>query len=77
MIYPVECYISTKDTEGQHVIFAVLTLRCGESKTSAPRLLFFFRQLHPIIKVAMILDMVGVAVLVHPMDEIFRPVDIA
>ena len=77
MIYSMECYIPTEDAEGQHVIFAVLALRCSESKASAALFLFLLRQLHPIIKVTMILDVIGVAVLVHPLDEIFRPVDIA
>lgn len=77
MIYTVECYIPTEDAEGQHVIFAVLALRCSESKASAALFLFLLRQLHPIIKVTMVFDVIGVAVLVHPLDEIFRPVDIA
>lgn len=77
MIYSVECYLPTEDAEGQHVIFAVLALRCSESKASAALFLFLLRQLHPIIKVTMVLDLIGVAVLVHPLDEIFRPVDIA
>ena len=77
MIYPMERYIPTEDAEGQHVAFAVLALRCSESKASAALFLFLLRQLHPIIKVTMILDVIGVAVLVHPLDQIFRPVDIA
>ena len=77
MIYTVECYIPTEDAEGQHVVFAILALRCSESKTPATLFLFLLRQLHPIIKVAMVFDLIGVAVLVHPLDEIFRPVDIA
>ena len=77
MIYTVECYIPTEDAEGQHVVFAILALRCSESKASATLFLFLLRQLHPIIKVTMVLDLIGVAVLVHPLDEIFRPVDIA
>lgn len=77
MIYTVECYIPTEDAEGQHVVFAILALRCSESKAPATLFLFLLRQLHPIIKVAMVFDLIGVAVLVHPLDEIFRPVDIA
>lgn len=77
MVYVMKCYVTTEDAEGQHVIFAVLALRCSESKASAALFLFLLRQLHPIIKVTMILDVIGVAVLVHPLDEIFRPVDIA
>ena len=77
MIYPMERYIPTEDAEGQHVIFAVLALRCSERKAPAALFLFLLRQLHPIIKVTMILDVIGIAVLVHPLDEIFRPVDTA
>lgn len=77
MVYVMKCYVTTEDAEGQHVIFAVLALRCSESKASAALFLFLLRQLHPIIKVAMVFDVIGVAVLVHPLDEIFRPVDIA
>ena len=77
MIYVMKCYVATEDAEGQHVVFAVLALRCSESKAPAALFLFLLRQLHPIIKVTMILDVIGVAVLVHPMDEIFRPVDVA
>ena len=77
MIYPMECYVPTEDAEGQHVVFAVLALRCSEGKASATLFLFLLRQLHPIIKVTMVLDLIGVAVLVHPLDKIFRPVDIA
>ena len=77
MIYPMECYVPTEAAEGQHVVFAVLALRCSEGKASATLVLFLLRQLHPIIKVTMVLDLIGVAVLVHPLDEIFCPVDIA
>ena len=77
MVYIMKCYVTTEDAEGQHVVFAVLALRCSESKASAALFLFLLRQLHPIIKVTMILDAIGVAVLVHPLDEIFCPVDIA
>lgn len=77
MVYVMKCYVTTEDAEGQHVIFAVLALRCSESKASAALFLFLLRQLHPIIKVTMVFDVIGVAVLVHPLDEIFRPVDIA
>ena len=59
------------------MLFSVLALRCSESKAPATLFLFLLRQLHPIIKVTMILDVIGVAVLVHPLDKIFRPVDIA
>ena len=59
------------------MLFTVLALRCSESKAPATLFLFLLRQLHPIIKVTMILDAIGVAVLVHPLDKIFRPVDIA
>ena len=68
MIYTVECYIPTEDAEGQHVVFAVLALRCSEGKAPAALFLFLLRQLHPIIKVAMVFDVIGVAVLVHPLD---------
>ena len=77
MIYTVECYIPTEDAEGQHVVFAILALRCSESKAPATLFLFLPCQLHPIIKVTMVFDVIGVAVLIHPLDEIFRPVDIA
>lgn len=77
MVYVMKCYVTTEDAEGQHVIFAVLALRCSESKASAALFLFLLRQLHPIIKVTMILDVIGFAVIIHPLDEIFRPVDIA
>lgn len=59
------------------MLFTVLALRCSEGKASATLFLFLLRQLHPIIKVTMILDVIGFAVLIHPLDEIFRPVDIA
>ena len=68
MVYVMKCYVTTEDAEGQHVIFAVLALRCSESKASAALFLFLLRQLHPVIKVTMILDVIGVAVLVHPLD---------
>ena len=77
MVYVMKCYVTTEDAEGQHVLFTILALRCSESKAPATLFLFLFRQLHPIIKVTMILDVIGVAVLVHPLDQIFRPVDIA
>lgn len=77
MVYVMKCYVTTEDAEGQHVVFAVLALRCSESKTPATLFLFLLRQLHPIIKITMVLDLIGVAVLVHPLDKIFRPVDIA
>ena len=59
------------------MLFSVLALRCSESKAPAALFLFLLCQLHPIIKVSLILDLIGVAVLVHPLDKIFRPVDIA
>ena len=68
MIYVMKSYVTTEDAEGQHVVFAVLALRCSESKASATLFLFLLRQLHPIIKVTMVLDLIGVAVLVHPLD---------
>lgn len=77
MVYVMKCYVTTEDAEGQHVVFAVLALRCSEGKASAALFLFLPCQLHPIIKVTMVFDVIGVAVLVHPLDEIFRPVDIA
>ena len=77
MIYVMKCYVATEDAEGQHVAFAVLALRCSESKTPATLFLFLLSQLHPIIKITMVLDLIGVAVLIHPLDKIFRPVDIA
>lgn len=77
MVYIMKCYVTTEDAEGQHVVFAVLALRCRESKAPATLFLFLLRQLHPIIKVTMVFDVIGVAVLVHPLDKIFRPVDIA
>ena len=77
MVYVMKCYVATEDAEGQHVVFAVLALRCSEGKASATLFLFLLRQLHPIIKVSLILDLMGIGVFVHPLDEIFRPVDIA
>ena len=68
MVYIMKCYVATEDAEGQHVVFAVLALRCSESKASAALFLFLLRQFHPIIKVSLILDLMGVAVLVHPLD---------
>ena len=65
MLYVMKCYVTTEDAEGQNMLFTVLALRCSESK--APATLFLFL-LHPIIKVTMILDVIGVAVLVHPLD---------
>lgn len=59
MVYSMECYIPTEDAEGQHVIFAVLALRCSESKAPATLFLFLLRQLHPIIKVTMVFDVIG------------------
>ena len=50
------------------MLFTVLALRCSESKAPATLFLFLLRQLHPIIKVTMVLDLIGVAVLVHPLD---------
>ena len=77
MVYVMKCYVTTEDAEGQNMLFSVLALRCSESKAPATLFLFLLRQLHPIIKVTMILDVIGVAVLVHPLDKVFRPVDIA
>lgn len=68
MIYVMKCYVATENAEGQHVVFAILALRCSEGKASAALFLFLLRQLHPIIKVTMVFDVIGVAVLVHPLD---------
>lgn len=69
MVYIMKCYVTTEDAEGQHVVFAVLALRCSESKTPAALFLFLLSQLHPIIKITMVLDLIGVAVLVHPLVD--------
>ena len=77
MIYVMKCYVTTEDAEGQHVVFAVLALRCSEGKASATLFLFLLRQLHPIIKVSLILDLMGIGVFVHPIHEVFRAMNIA
>lgn len=77
MVYVMKCYVTTEDAEGQHVVFAVLALRCSEGKASATLFLFLLRQLHPIIKVSLILDLMGIGVFVHPIHEVFRAMNIA
>ena len=77
MIYVMKCYVATEDAEGQHVVFAVLALRCSESKAPAALFLFLPCQLHPIIKVSLILDLMGIGVFVHPIHEVFRAMNIA
>ena len=77
MVYVMKCYVTTEDAEGQHVVFAVLALRCSEGKASATLFLFLLRQLHPIIKVSLILDLMGIGVFVHPIHEVFRTMNIA
>ena len=77
MVYDMKCYVTTEDAEGQHVLFTVLALRCSESKTPATLFLFLLRQLHQIIKVSLILDLMGIGVFVHPIHEVFRTMNIA
>lgn len=77
MVYVMKCYVTTEDAEGQHVVFAVLALRCSEGKASATLFLFLLRQLHPIIKVSLILDLMGIGVFVHPIHDVLRAMNIA
>lgn len=77
MVYVMKCYVTTEDAEWQHVVFAILALRCSEGKASAALFLFLLRQLHPIIKVSLILDLMGIGVFVHPIHEVFRAMNIA